>query len=683
MGEPTGSTPDGPGQVPGRPPRPRPRSSGRPGPATAALLSFPPPAPPHPGDSMPRPFVRAFTAALFLILALHPAGARATITPEAERVVRRYLEATGGEAAFAAESTLYTRARVEAFGFTGTLESWIGRPDRRASRTELGPFKLREGGRDGRAWRTDPTTDRIVTLADHDLRESEAGAWFERERWAEPGQGGGDVRLASAERDSASGYAVLEVRAPANPSAKPRRLWFRDRDGLLARVEAPRDAGLVVTEFADWRLVAGRLRPFRTVTRAAHMPANVLTATTDSLAVNAGLAGVEFDPPGARDSGVTWARTPGRAVIPFDYRARHLWVKVRLADGSLHDVLFDTGASVTVLDSAFARRMGLATEGFMQAAGAGAAGSASFAELPELSLVGEAGDGIAVRGLRVGVLSVSPSFAPYFWREVPGVIGYDVISRFHVTVDYDASRLTLRDPAAGGYEGPEPPLRMVMNGTVPAVEATVDGHTGLFRLDLGSSSTVDLHTPFVRRHGLVAKLRHPMRVTGTGFGGEFASTLGRLGRMQVGRHAWDDPMVTCADAAEGAFASEEFAGNIGNRLLERFRVTLDYERRQVVLEPGARAGQRDRFTQVGALLTMEPDSHVVVRAVLEGSPAMRGGLREGDRVLRIDGRGVREWDAGSLEARFEGGSPGGTVTLDVERGGRGKRVRIQRREVLP
>ena len=632
---------------------------------------------------MPRSLACTLLAAPLLALALHAEAARGAIAPEASRVVARYLEATGGAAAFAAESTLYTRARVEGFGFTGSLESWSGRPDRHASRTELGPFKLEEGGRDGRAWRTDPTTSRVVPLADHDLVEAGVGAWFERERWAEPDQGGGSVRLAGTERDSSGSYTLLEVTAPASAGTKPRRLWFRDRDGLLTRIESPRDQGLVVTELSDWRLVAGRMRPIRSVTRAANMPANVLVATTDSLAANVSLEGVAFEVPAAAESGVSWGLTPGRATVPFDYRARHLWVKVRLADGSLHDFLFDTGASVTVIDSAFAARRGLHTEGFMQAAGAGASGSASFARLPELTLAGEGGDGITVRNLKVGVLSVSPSFAPYFWREVPGVIGYDVISRFVVTVDYDRGLLTLRDPAEGGYAGEEPALRMVMNGTVPAVMARVAGHEGLFRLDLGSSSTVDLHTPFVRAHGLTARLRHPMRITGTGFGGEFASTLGRLDRMELGRHGWDDPMVTCAEAVEGAFASEDFAGNIGNRLLERFRVTLDYERRQVVLEPGARIAQRDRFTQTGVQLVREGDGHVVVRSVLPGSPAQKAGLREGDRVRRIDGREVAEWDAGSVEARFEQSRPGTQVTLDVERQGRERRVRIRLREVLP
>ena len=102
---------------------------------------------------------RALAAAVAVWMCAAPLQrvAHAAITPEAARVVGRYLAATGGAAAFAAESTAYTRAKVTGFGFTGTYESWVARPDRQYSRTALGPFELAEGDDGRKAWRTDPT----------------------------------------------------------------------------------------------------------------------------------------------------------------------------------------------------------------------------------------------------------------------------------------------------------------------------------------------------------------------------------------------------------------------------------------------------------------------------------------------------------------------------------------------
>src|SRR5262249_33518460 len=114
--------------------------------------------------------MRRVPVALALGLAcwLSPSAARAAAASappsDVAGVIRRYLEVTGGAAAFAAESTSYTHAKLYAFGFEGSFSSWSARPARRYSRTELGPFKLSEGVNGTTAWRTDPTTGVIRPL---------------------------------------------------------------------------------------------------------------------------------------------------------------------------------------------------------------------------------------------------------------------------------------------------------------------------------------------------------------------------------------------------------------------------------------------------------------------------------------------------------------------------------------
>jgi hypothetical protein len=350
--------------------------------------------------------------------------------------------------------------------------------------------------------------------------------------------------------------------------------------------------------------------------------------------------------------------------------------------GPPEDFLFDTGASVSVLDSAWVASKGLKTEGRMQAAGAGAAGGASFTTIGTLKLASVGGDGVELAGVRTAVLDVNSSFAPLFWRNMAGVIGYDVISRFVVHIDYDDSVLVLFDPATWSYRGKEPPLPMVMNGTVPALTAKLDGQDeGLFRLDVGSSSTVDLHSPFAKEKRIEARLGRPQRMDGVGFGGSFTSAIGRLRSMSLGPYEWDDPIVSVAHATEGAFASEEFAGNIGNRILERFRVTLDYQRRQVYLEPGKRYGKRDHLTRCGALLARR-EGAVSVASVLAGSPAERGGLRAGDVVLAVDGRAIAAWDLPELSALLDDGEPGNRVQFQVRRKGDERTLRVKLAEVV-
>jgi len=323
----------------------------------------------------------------------------------------------------------------------------------------------------------------------------------------------------------------------------------------------------------------------------------------------------------------------------------------------------------------------------MQAAGAGAAGGATFATLGSLRVASleQAGgkpDGVELKDVKVAVLDVNPSFEPLFWRQLAGVIGYDVISRFVVTVDYDDSVLVLNDPATWKYRGVEKPLTMVMNGTVPALTGKFDdADEGLFRLDVGSSSTVDVHAPFAKQKGLLNRMGRTQKIDGVGFGGAFTSEIGRLRSMSLGPYEWDDPLVVVSNATEGAFASEEFAGNIGNRILERFKLTLDYDRRQVYLEPGKRYSDRDHLTRAGVLLTKRTGA-VRVESVLANSPAEHAGLREGDQVLAVDERDIASWDLPELTQLLDDGEPGRKVAFRVMRGDQPKQLKMRLSEVV-
>jgi C-terminal processing protease CtpA/Prc len=151
--------------------------------------------------------------------------------------------------------------------------------------------------------------------------------------------------------------------------------------------------------------------------------------------------------------------------------------------------------------------------------------------------------------------------------------------------------------------------------------------------------------------------------------------------MSLGPYEWDDPIVVLSGATTGAFASEELAGNIGNRVLERFRVTLDYAGRRVFLEPGARYRERDHLTRCGARFVRLGD-RVVVADVLEGSVAERAGVLAGDELLALDGRAAATLDLPELVARLDDGEPESSVRMTLRRDGRDLRVRFRLRELV-
>jgi len=107
-----------------------------------------------------------------------------------------------------------------------------------------------------------------------------------------------------------------------------------------------------------------------------------------------------------------------------------VWLRVAVNGAPPADFLFDTGASMTVLDSAYASRLGIATVGHQQGMGAGATGHASFATVDTLRVAAPDGDGVELTDLKVAVIALDHFLVPHFWREVAGVVGFDFIQRF-------------------------------------------------------------------------------------------------------------------------------------------------------------------------------------------------------------------------------------------------------------
>jgi len=249
--------------------------------------------------------IRTVVATLALALAATAAPARATIAPNARTVVEHYVAAAGGRAAFDSVRTVRTVARIQALGMAGTTVTYAARPDRRASVTNLGPFRIPEGIDGQQGWRADPG-GKILVLDGKDLIDARASAWFENQMWTTAGEGGGQVRVSGADKDANGTYTILEVTPPVGD---PRRYWFDDRTHLVVRESMRHDQNEVTGEMSDWRDAGGRKFPFHAVERISGMPANDLTIDIDSVIVNGPVDPAVFRRPDADSDTTSGAMT--------------------------------------------------------------------------------------------------------------------------------------------------------------------------------------------------------------------------------------------------------------------------------------------------------------------------------------------------------------------------------------
>jgi carboxyl-terminal processing protease len=73
---------------------------------------------------------------------------------------------------------------------------------------------------------------------------------------------------------------------------------------------------------------------------------------------------------------------------------------------------------------------------------------------------------------------------------------------------------------------------------------------------------------------------------------------------------------------------------------------------------------------IGAALKRDEASHeIIVTAVLPNSPALKGGLQDGDRILKINGKALPQSNELSTAVKLLRGEPGSPVLVSVKRDG--------------
>ena len=172
---------------------------------------------------------------------------------------------------------------------------------------------------------------------------------------------------------------------------------------------------------------------------------------------------------------------------------------------------------------------------------------------------------------------------------------------------------------------------------------------------------------------------------GYGLGGSLYGYVGRSDTLGLGPFALPD-VVTHFQTLEADELRSELAprrGIIGNRLLERFLVTIDYPRRQLLLRPTRRFDKRHAYDRSGLRLVSDGPNleYVRVQLVVDGSPAAAAGIRIGDRISAINGAPVRLTGLGGCKRRLRR-KPGRRVRLRVMRGNQPVTVSFRLRELI-
>jgi hypothetical protein len=331
--------------------------------------------------------------------------------------------------------------------------------------------------------------------------------------------------------------------------------------------------------------------------------------------------------------------------------------------------VLDTGAGMSVITTRFASELGLETEGDLKGVGAAGTVDVQFAELPPYQL-----SGISFKGQTVAVIDMS-ELMRRLGIDVPGILGYDFLSRFVTKVDYANEMVSFYDPDTFEYTGDGQQVDVHIKDSVFEASATLDGeHSGTWLFDLGAGMT-HLDGVYALREGYAA--RDGILSKGHGAGNESSMKVIKADRLDFAGFTIERPPVSFSHGGIDTVFNADRLGILGNTLFRNFVLYVDYANERVIVEKGERFNQPwpEDHSGLNFGWTVEWDGMEVLY-VSPDTPADKAGFKKGDILLSVDGTSVDDLDGVIGVRDLLKQEPGTVLEIGIERDGKGKTLSL-------
>lgn len=220
--------------------------------------------------------------------------------------------------------------------------------------------------------------------------------------------------------------------------------------------------------------------------------------------------------------------------------------------------------------------------------------------------------------------------------KIDGIIGYSFFIKYIVSINYDEHYLDIY--TQGNYKYPRGGyILKPLFTTLPIQGAAVEDNSEIkarFYMDSGAGLCMLLSENFSKDSTIFRKKRKMYKTLAEGLGGQTDMTLTILKNVKLGPYRFRNvPTYVFADSFN-VTAYPTLGGLIGNDLLRRFNIVLNYSKREIHIKPnGHYLDSFDySYTGLGVYLI---DQKVTITNVIENSPAEKAGFQIGDVIVGV------------------------------------------------
>jgi len=224
-----------------------------------------------------------------------------------------------------------------------------------------------------------------------------------------------------------------------------------------------------------------------------------------------------------------------------------------------------------------------------------------------------------------------------YGEKIDGIVGYSLLSRYIFNINYDSLKISIftngrmKYPRGGWLY--EPILRTLPVQTARIKDAVTTNSRFLF--DIGAGLCLMLNNDFIEDSNFLNKKRVLYAKEAEGVGGKIDMHMTVIKELRMGPYRFRNIPVFVFDDTFNITNYPYLSGIIGNDILRRFNLILNYAKREFYFTPNSKYLESFDYAYSGIELYYI-DGNVVLGDVAVGSPAAMAGLKEGDVVIGIN-----------------------------------------------
>jgi len=419
------------------------------------------------------------------------------------------------------------------------------------------------------AWQTDQN-GKISELEGFEKREMLKNIYFESFAYLWPGRLSGDREYQGRTVKDGQTYHKVAF-YPLNTDTV--LAYYDYRTGLRKLMVSRMDNIKTLTYIDKYKKISGILFPFYSKATAE----GILLSSefeADTVELNARIDTSIFSIPAGKITDYHFPTGKQQMEIPFQYKAGHIKLLVTINGRKKVWFILDSGASANIYHKPVADELNLPVVGTLPARGISGFENVEMVKTDSIA-IGQ----LTLYNQMAGSLDLSLLERKGIdGEDFGGLLGYDFISRFPVMINYQESMLVVYnpnhfEPSEGGVE-----VGFHLTMQVPTVRGELNGIPGDFLIDLGNAFGLIIHHRFVKLHNLDRELDdiRDNPSTFSGIGGDLAGKTAFAATFQIGDILIQSLRVILPDSSSGLTGSDQLAGNIGNLIMENFKVLFDY-----------------------------------------------------------------------------------------------------------